>query len=136
MDNKLSKWGEEKNKYIMVMDNSPSIRSLAEFVLTSLRYPVIQAEDGEDGLNKIKDIRTKGDDIAMCLADINMPVMDGIEFIKEFRKSDKETPVVFLSSKNGMTRMKEEDVKLDVSGCLKKPFHFNELVGVVKNILR
>jgi len=68
-------------KHIMVIDDSPTIRTCVEFALNGLGFSMDQAENGSDALEKLKSIKGKGDDVALCIVDVNMPVMDGITFI-------------------------------------------------------
>ncbi|MDY6969649.1 MAG: response regulator [Spirochaetota bacterium] len=80
-------------------------------------------------------IKENGDDIAMCIVDVNMPVMDGITFVKEFRKIDKFTPVLVLTTESEDTRI-QEGKSAGASGWLVKPFRQEDLLGVVKKIIR
>lgn len=122
-------------KWIMVIDDSLTIRTSVEFVIKDLGYSIKQADNGADALDKIKDIKENGDDIAMCIVDVNMPVMDGITFVKEFRKIDKFTPVLVLTTESEDTRI-QEGKSAGASGWLVKPFRQEDLLGVVKKIIR
>ena len=122
-------------KWIMVIDDSLTIRTSVEFVIKDLGYSIKQADNGADALDKIKDIKENGDEIAMCIVDVNMPVMDGITFVKEFRKIDKFTPVLVLTTESEDTRI-QEGKSAGASGWLVKPFRQEDLLGVVKKIIR
>jgi len=80
-------------------------------------------------------IRKDKDDLLLCICDINMPKMNGIEFIKEFRKKDKFTPVIVLTTETEQAQI-EEGRDAGASGWLIKPFKPDSLVGVVKKFLR
>ncbi|HOP62919.1 MAG TPA: response regulator [Spirochaetota bacterium] len=123
------------NKYIVVIDDSPTIRVSVEMALKQLGLPVKQAENGRDALDKISQIKDEGSEIAMCISDINMPVMNGLEFISEFRKMDKFTPVVVLTTEA------EKDViqkgkEAGASGWIIKPFQAEDLLNVVKRFVK
>ena len=123
------------SKYIMVIDDSPTIRVSVEMALKQLGIPIKQAENGQDALDNISEIKTKGDEIALCISDINMPVLNGIEFITEFRKFDKFTPVVVLTTEA------EKDIiqkgkEAGASGWIIKPFQAEDLVNVVKRFVK
>ncbi len=123
------------SKYIMVIDDSPTIRVSVEMALKQLGHPIKQAENGQDALEKINEIKKGGEEIALCLSDINMPIMNGIEFIIEFRKVDKFTPVVVLTTEA------EKDViqkgkEAGASGWIIKPFQAEDLINVVKRFVK
>ena len=94
-------------KYILVVDDSPTIRVSVEFALKAVGIPVQQAENGVDALKKIKTLTEKGDAIAMGIVDVNMPQMDGIAFIKNFRKDDKFTPLIVLTTESEEHKIQE-----------------------------
>ena len=123
------------SKYIMVIDDSPTIRVSVEMALKQLGHPIKQAENGQDALEKINEIKKSGEEIALCLSDINMPIMNGIEFIIEFRKVDKFTPVVVLTTEA------EKDIiqkgkEAGASGWIIKPFQAEDLINVVKRFVK
>lgn len=123
------------NKYIMVIDDSPTIRVSVEMALKQLGLPIKQAENGQDALEKIGQIKGEGSEIAICISDINMPVLNGLEFITEFRKVDKFTPVVVLTTEA------EKDViqkgkEAGASGWIIKPFQAEDLLNVVKRFVK
>jgi len=123
------------NKYIMVIDDSPTIRVSVEFAIKSLGFPVQQAENGIDALSKIKKIKEEGNDVQLCVCDVNMPEMDGITFIKEFRTIDKFTPVIVLTTESEEGKI-QQGKEAGASGWIIKPFQPNELVEVVKKFVR
>ena len=123
------------NRYIFVIDDSSTIRLSVEMAIRELGFPVIQAENGQDALEKIAEIKKTGDEIALCISDINMPVMDGIEFITEFRKTDKFTPVIILSTENqkGIIQKGKDS---GASGWIIKPFQTDDLLNVVRRFVK
>ncbi len=123
------------NKYIMVIDDSPTIRVSVEFAVKELGFPVQQAENGVDALNKISLIKENGDDVAICVCDVNMPEMDGITFISEFRKNDKFTPVVILTTESE-DDMIQKGKDAGASGWIVKPFQPSDLQAVVQRFIK
>ena len=122
-------------KYIMVIDDSPTIRISVEFAIKKLGYPIQQAENGRDALEKVQGIKSKGDDVALCVCDVNMPEMDGITFIQEFRKGDKFTPIVILTTESEDEKIRQGR-DAGASGWIVKPFQPAELVGIVERFIR
>jgi two-component system, chemotaxis family, chemotaxis protein CheY len=122
-------------KYILVVDDSPTIRVSVEFALKAIGLPVEQAENGVEALKKIKTLTGKGDAIAMGIIDVNMPQMDGISFIKNFRKDDKFTPLIVLTTESEEHKI-QEGKNAGASGWIVKPFQPAELLGVVQRFIR
>jgi len=123
------------SKYIMIIDDSPTIRMSVELALKQLGIMTKQAENGQDALDKISALKSGGDEVVLCISDINMPVMTGLEFIAEFRKADKFTPVVVLTTEaEKVTIQKGKDV--GASGWIIKPFQAEDLINVVKRFIK
>jgi two-component system, chemotaxis family, chemotaxis protein CheY len=122
-------------KYIVVIDDSITIRTSIEYTLKNLEWPVLQAENGADALSKINEIKVNGDTIAMCITDVNMPIMDGITFVKELRKSDKFCPILMLTTESDNSKI-QEGKEAGASGWLIKPFKSEQLVNVVKKLAK
>ena len=123
------------SKYIMIIDDSPTIRVSVEMALKPLGIPVKQAENGQNALDIIEDIKGKGEEIALCISDINMPVLNGIEFITEFRKNDRFTPVVVLTTEAEKDTI-QKGKEAGASGWIIKPFQAEDLVNVVKRFVK
>ena len=121
--------------YIMVIDDSPTIRTSVEYTIEELNYPVKQAGHGADALNKISEIKSEGNGIALCFVDVNMPVMDGITFVREFRKNDRFTPIVMVTTESSEERLKEGK-DAGASGWIVKPFKPDDLIEAVTRLIR
>jgi len=122
-------------RYILIIDDSPTIRVSVELAIKELGFPVKQAENGQDALDKIDEIKKGGDEIALCISDINMPVMNGIDFIIEFRKDDKFTPIVVLTTE-AEKEMIQKGKSSGASGWIIKPFQADDLINVVKRFVK
>ncbi|MFH0976784.1 MAG: response regulator [Spirochaetota bacterium] len=122
-------------KYILSIDDSVTIRTSVEFALKPHGFSIKQAENGADALKKISEIRNAGDDVGLCIVDVNMPVMDGITFVKEFRKIDKFTPVLVLTTESEKSKI-QEGKDAGASGWVIKPFQANQLLGAVQKLIK
>ncbi len=122
-------------KHILVVDDSPTIRVSVEYTIKKLGYQIRQAENGQDALDKIAEIKKAGDDIALCICDVNMPVMDGITFIREFRKTDRFTPVLVLTTESENEKV-SAGREAGASGWIIKPFQPAELLKIVEKFIR
>lgn len=111
----------------MIIDDSKTIRRTAETLLKKVGCDVVTAIDGFDALAKIADNRPD-----IIFVDIMMPRLDGYQtcaLIKN-NKDFQETPVVMLSSKDGLfDRAKGRIVGSDQ--YLTKPFSRDELLGAI-----
>ena len=85
-------------KRILIVDDSPSMRTVAGIALRGAGYEVLDAANGQEGL-----ARLDGERIHLIISDVNMPVMDGIEFLKEVKRHPQYrfTPVIMLTTEAG-----------------------------------
>lgn len=119
------------SRKILAVDDSVSIRKSISFILGQESYEVVEAENGADGLDK-----AKGEKFGLIITDINMPIMDGIQFIKELRNTaeHKFTPIIVLTTENQDSKM-QEGKAAGATGWIVKPFSSDKLIAVVKKII-
>ncbi|MBN2657788.1 MAG: response regulator [Spirochaetales bacterium] len=111
---------------IMCVDDSPTIRMLVKQNLGPQGFEIVEASNGQEGLDKLSS------DISLFLVDVNMPVMNGFDFVKSL-KSDSafsSKPVVFLTTESGVDK-KSVGKELGVNGWIVKPFEPESLVKIV-----
>jgi len=115
-------------KTILCIDDSTTIRMLVRKTLEPLGYQVLEAEDGQKGLDV-----ASAQAIDFFLVDVNMPVMNGFECVKELKARPKSAPVpvVFLTTESSDEK-KAIGRQLGVSGWMVKPFEADALVKIVK----
>ncbi len=124
-----------KNK-ILVVDDSATLRASVNYTLKEAGFETINAVNGADGLEKLNQAMKSGEQIGMIISDINMPVMDGITFITEVKKTPfKFTPILVLTTES-QEEMKMKGKKAGASGWLVKPFKPEQLVYVTKKFMR
>ncbi|MBL4681033.1 MAG: twitching motility response regulator PilG [Pseudomonadales bacterium] len=114
---------------VMIIDDSKTIRRTAETLLSKAGCEVITAIDGFDALAKIADTQP-----AIIFVDIMMPRLDGYQTcaLKKNNKAFKSTPVIMLSSKDGLfDRAKGRIVGSDQ--YLTKPFSKAELLSAIRD---
>jgi len=114
---------------ILVVDDSKTIRRTAETLLTKEGCQVITAVDGFDALSKIADHQPD-----LIFVDIMMPRLDGYETCSliKHNKVFKETPVVMLSSKDGLFDRARGRI-VGSEQYMTKPFTKDELLGAIAN---
>jgi two-component system, chemotaxis family, chemotaxis protein CheY len=118
-------------KTVLIVDDAAVIRQLLSFTLKGAGYKVIEAINGQDALIKAAD-----SGVEMVITDLNMPEMDGIEFIKQLRgKTEyKFTPIIMLTTVS-QEEKKQEGKKAGASGWVYKPFNSRQLMDMVKKFI-
>jgi len=119
-------------KTIMIIDDQPEILELVSFTLQKEGYDVIPVEDAEKALQELKE-----KDVDMFIVDIMLPNMDGFEFVRTIRGTDKHklTPVIFLSAK-GEEFDKVLGLELGADDYIVKPFSVRELLARIRAVFR
>lgn len=116
---------------ILIVDDSASMRQMIAFALDQGGYDVVQAEDGQVGLD-----RAKGERFAAVVTDVNMPNMDGLTMIRALRQLPdyRFTPLLMLTTESG-TDKKQEGKAAGATGWLVKPFNPDQLLATVRKVL-
>jgi two-component system, chemotaxis family, chemotaxis protein CheY len=118
-------------KTILSVDDSSSIRQMVSFTLKGAGYEVVEATDGQEGLDK-----AKAKVVDLVLTDQNMPRMDGLTLIKNLRAmaAYKSVPILMLTTESGAV-MKAEGKAAGATGWIVKPFDPTKLLEVVKKVI-
>lgn len=119
------------SKIVLTVDDSASIRQMVAFTLKSAGYEVMEAIDGEDGLNKAKTRQAN-----LVLTDQNMPKMDGLTLIKALRglPQYRAIPILMLTTESS-DAMKAAGRAAGATGWLVKPFDPQKLLEVVQKVI-
>ena len=105
-----------KDQKVLVIDDDKDVRELLSRLLKDAGYRPIDARDGKEGLERTKD------EPALIILDLEMPRMDGFEFLDNYIKDvpeDKRAPVLVFSGKD-LTDVQEDLLKERVVGLVKK----------------
>ncbi len=118
-------------KTILAVDDSGSLRQMVVYSLKAAGYQVVEAFDGQDGLEK-----AKSQPFDLVLTDQNMPRMDGLSLIKELRKlpNHQKTPILMLTTESS-DEMKAKGRAAGANGWLVKPFDPQRLTDVVRKVI-
>lgn len=114
---------------ILAIDDSETMRGMVKQTLEMGGYEVELAVDGKDGIAKFQ-----ADTFDLIVTDINMPVMDGITFIVEVRKLDKDIPVLTLTTESE-DNMKQKGSEAGANGWIVKPFRPAQFLDIIKQVL-
>ena len=120
-------------KIILVVDDSTSIRQMVAFTLKSAGYAVVEAADGQEGLDKAN---ASSDTISLVLTDQNMPRIDGLTLIRTLRGQPKfaATPILMLTTESS-DDMKAQGKAAGATGWLVKPFDPEQLLNTIRKVL-
>ncbi|RDV12966.1 DNA-binding response regulator [Pontibacter diazotrophicus] len=115
---------------VLLLEDEPQLARIVSESLQSRAFEVTHAANGLQGLDAIRQA-----DFDICVVDVMLPLMDGFTFVEELRKTDSQTPVLFLTAKS-MTADVVRGFELGGNDYLKKPFSLEELVLRLKELLR
>lgn len=119
------------SKTILCVDDSASMRQSIKLTLAINGYRIIEAVDGVDGLEK-----AQTGPVDLVITDLNMPRMDGLEFINELRKLDtfKGVPIVFVTTESDETKRAAAKAA-GATAWITKPFAPDHLLKVARRLL-
>jgi two-component system, chemotaxis family, chemotaxis protein CheY len=117
----------------LVVEDSPTMRQLISFSLKRIRGAKIsEAGNGVEALKKLSENKFN-----LIVADINMPLMDGLKLLSIVRKDPNYSmiPVIIVTTE-GAEADKEKGMKLGANAYLPKPIQTSELLKTVKELLK
>ena len=119
-----------KELTLLLVEDEDSIRESMQEVFSGVFQKVISASNGDEGLKKFKKFSPD-----IVIADIMMPIMDGLEMSKQIKEVSKNTPVIILSAYSEKERLlKAIDVGIDK--YVIKPIDMDELFVVLEQIVK
>jgi two-component system response regulator DegU len=117
---------------VILIDDSNTAREILKRILLSLQFKILfEAVNGEIAINKIKALKTMPDFIFI---DMEMPLMNGIETIKQIKPLVPETKIIMVTG-HGEKEMVMELISLGVIGYIKKPYDRDTVVKQMASIL-
>jgi len=118
-------------KTILIVDDSASLRQVVAIALKGGGYDVIEACDGKDGLSKLN-----GQKIHLIISDVNMPNMNGIEFVKAVKQlpNYKFTPIIMLTTESQEDK-KQEGQAAGAKAWVVKPFKPEQMLAAVAKLV-
>lgn len=122
-----------RNKRILIIDDEPDIRHIANLSLTRIgKFDVVAAGSGEEGLSI-----SGQKEFDIILLDVMMPDMDGVTVYEKLKyiEINKNTPVVFMTAR-AQENEKNRYLSIGASGVIAKPFDPMVLPEQVKKIMQ
>ena len=110
---------------VMLIDDDPDIREILSEILSDAKYSVVTSSNGAHAMELLEQVTP-----SLILLDLNMPVMDGVEFRQRQRKDARlsSIPTVVMSA---VHQMRERVADLDVDDALSKPVDLKDLLRIV-----
>lgn len=118
-------------EWVLVVDDEASVRHITKQTLEAFGYRVLLASDGADG---VAVFASRKNDIQIILADLTMPVMDGLSMIRVVRRLKSEIPIIVAS---GMSEEghKGEAVAAGLDYFIPKPYTASSLLRTINRVL-
>lgn len=116
-------------KKILVVDDSKLMHKMYEVMLR--QYPLVHAMDGRDALDKLSEHA----DVELVLLDINMPNMNGLEFLEAIREDGTyDSLQVVIISTEGKEEDTQRGLEAGATAYVKKPFRSEEIVDTISRL--
>jgi two-component system chemotaxis response regulator CheY len=122
--------GSDMAKRILTIDDSKTMRDMLMLTLAEAGFEVIQAVDGQHGLDVLGDER-----VDVIITDINMPILDGYGVIRNLRKNPvhKATPILVLTTESDAEK-KVIAREAGATGWMVKPFDPDRLIATIRKV--
>ncbi|MFC1725357.1 response regulator [candidate division KSB1 bacterium] len=116
---------------ILIVDDDEDVRVMIKDILELEGFTTYTASNGKEGLQKFEEFLPE-----LVITDIRMPVMDGVEFVKNVQKIKKDAKVIFISGwESSESKVKRNLVLYSHYKYLKKPFDVDDILLIVQNYL-
>jgi two-component system chemotaxis response regulator CheY len=116
---------------VLTVDDSRTILAMLHHTLSNAGFEVLQAEDGQRGLEVLKH-----QEVDVVITDINMPVMDGVEFIRQVRATGQHNslPILILTTETSKDK-RDQGRAAGGTGWIVKPFDPEKLIAVIHKVV-
>lgn len=124
-------------KQALIVDDSKVTRQAVKFALEADGFSVHNAENGEEGLKVLNDLYNENKRVDIILADMNMPVMNGMEFVAKAKADPRfaSIPILMLTTESRIDRI-NEGRRIGIAAWLVKPFQREYLLTMIHKYLK
>ncbi len=122
------RYGMKKGSTILVVDDEEIHRLVINRMLETKGYVVLDAANGAEGLEIMRTLK-----VDLAIVDLEMPVMDGMEFTKWVKEIDQKFPVIILTG-HALDFSPQEILASNIEAFMQKPIVAEELLKVIENI--
>ena len=111
---------------VLIVDDSAAIRKILQRVLRQAEIPIGTVYEAGDGVEALEQLKKQA--VGLVLSDINMPNMDGLEFLTKMKAEAvwKDLPVVMVSTEGTQAKVLEA-VERGAAGYVRKPFTSDQI---------
>ena len=120
----------ETTATILIVDDEAGVRDLLGDALRIAGYETLVAGDGDEALTL-----WRTNTVELCIVDVNMPTMNGFEFVETVRREDAALPILLLSARDAAVDV-AHGLRIGADDYVRKPFSLEELLLRVAAILR
>jgi two-component system chemotaxis response regulator CheY len=119
---------------VLIVDDSAAIRKILHRVLVQAEVPLGKVHEASDGLEALE--KMKLEKVGLILSDINMPNMDGIEFLTKIKGDDafKHIPIIMVTTEGSQAKVMLA-LELGAIGYVKKPFTADQIKEKLTGII-
>jgi len=117
------------NRKILVVDDEEMVREVLGEFLNLLDFEIENARDGAAGLAAVEK-----NEYRAAIADVRMPELDGIGFLRKSRRLRPDLPVVIMTGQDG-EEIKKEALEAGAFAYLRKPFHYHEIKALLRRLV-
>lgn len=118
---------------VLLVDDSPTVRNIVKIYLMNLKVSTVEADDATRALQILRLVP-----VSLVIADINMPGMDGITFVKEVRASAmpqvRSVPILLLTAEKNAD-LRQKGTEAGANAFIQKPVSHHELTETVRQFL-
>ena len=116
---------------VLTVDDSRTILAMLHHTLSNAGFEVLQAEDGQQGLDRLG-----VQDFDLIITDLNMPVMDGLTFIRSVRAQGRHQslPILILTTETSQEK-RDAGRAAGGTGWIVKPFDPEKLISVINKVV-
>ena len=118
------------NLRVLLVEDETTLAMIIKDTLDAQGFEITLAADGEEGLRLFKELKPD-----VVVADVMMPKIDGFEMVRRIRKTEKITPVLFLTARSAINDV-VKGFELGANDYLKKPFGMQELIVRIKALAK
>lgn len=126
----------DENFITLYVEDNDIVRQQTAKMLSKMLPNVLCCTNGEEGLNKYLEcnVEDKSTKINLIITDIEMPKQNGLEMIKEIRKTDISIPIIIFSAYDN-TEYFMEAIKIGIDGYVLKPYPIDKISEVLENVI-
>ena len=120
------------SKTVLIVDDSTTVREVVATTLKCAGYEVLEGSDGKNALSQLT-----GQKVHLIVSDLNMPIMDGLTFVREVKKMPnyKFTPIIMLTTESSETT-KNVGREAGVKAWMVKPFKPDQLLLAATKLIQ